>query len=154
MEIAATEDAEELENQRTLHILADRVLNGDIDAYLDVISEMNPLGDLIDFGSDFEFGADNPDAIEVEFSVKTEEVVPTYSLSLTKTGKLSQKDLTKTDISLCQDFVSSCTIKTQEKYLHASCERTVVVHAVENKLYADREKEIRLFCLFCLSGIY
>lgn len=152
VEIAAKEDAEELENQRTLHILADRVLNGDIDAYLDVISEMNPLGDLIDFGSDFEFGADNPDAIEVEFSVKTEEVVPTYSLSLTKTGKLSQKDFTKTAyFTLVQDFVSSCTIRIARDIFALLPVKTVVVHAVENKLNTQtgrKEDTVILSVLF------
>jgi hypothetical protein len=67
---------------------------------------MNPLGDLIDFGSDFEFGSDNASAIEVEFKVKTESFVPRYTLSLTKTGRLSQKDMTKTAYyELVQDFV-------------------------------------------------
>lgn len=135
VEIAAREDAEDLENRRTLHILAERVLNGDIDAYLDVIYQMNPLDDLVEFGSDFEFGTDNPDAIEVEFSVKTADVVPTYSLSLTKTGKLSSKELSKTAyFSLVQDFVCSCIIRIARDMFALLPVKTCLVHAVENKL--------------------
>lgn len=135
VEQAAKNDLEDLENQKMLHNLAERVLNGDIEAYLDVIYEMHPLDDLIDFGSDFEFGADNPDTIEVEFSVKTEETVPAYSLSLTKTGKLSRKDLTKTAyFSLVQDYISSCTMRIARDVFALLPVKTVVVHAVENKI--------------------
>lgn len=135
VENAAKEDAEDLQNSRNLRILAERVLNGDIDAYLDVIYQMNPLDDLIEFGSDFEFGADNPETIEVEFSVKTADVVPTYSLSLTKTGKLSTRELTKTAYySLVQDFVCSCTIRIARGIFALLPVKNVVVHAVENKL--------------------
>ncbi|NLY18333.1 MAG: DUF4236 domain-containing protein [Clostridiaceae bacterium] len=135
VEIAAKEDAEDLENLKTLHILAERVLNGDIDAYLNVIYEMNPLDDLVEFGSDFEFGTDNPDVIEVEFSVKTADVVPTYSLRLTKTGKLSRKELTKTAyFGLVQDFVSSCTIRIARDIIALLPVKNVVVHAVEKRL--------------------
>lgn len=135
VEQAAKEDQEDLENWRKLCTLAERVLSGDIDAYLDVIYEMHPLDDLIEFGSDFEFGADSPDAIEVEFTVKTEKVVPTYSLSLTKTGKLSRKDLTKTAYyELVQDFVCSCSIRIARDIFALLPVKTVVVHAVENAL--------------------
>lgn len=135
VQTAAAEDAEEYENWKKLHTLAERVLQGDIDAYLDVIYEMHPLDDLIDFGSDFEFGADDPSAIEVEFTVRTGTVVPSYSLSLTKTGKLSQKNMTKTEyFEIVQNFVCSCTIRIARDIFALLPVKTVVVHAVENQL--------------------
>ncbi len=133
VEQAAAEDTEDYENWRKLVGLADQVLNGNLDAYLDVIEQMNPLGDLIDFGSDFEFGVDNARAIEVEFKVKTDSVLPQYTLSLTKTGKLSQKDMTKTAYyELVQDFVCSCSIRIARDMFALLPVKTVVVHAVEN----------------------
>ena len=45
---------------------APKVLDGDIDTYLQLIDEVNPLGDLLAYGSDFEFGTDDPRKLAVE----------------------------------------------------------------------------------------
>lgn len=135
VEEAAKEDAMDYEEWKNLHILSERVLNGEVDAYLQVIAEMNPLGDLLDFGSNFEFGADNAHSMEVEFTVKSDKIIPDYSLSLTKTGKLSRKKLTKTAYySLVQDYVSSCSIRIARDIFALLPLDTVVVHAVDNVL--------------------
>ena len=133
--LARKEDREDYEQWRNLHELAGRILKGDVDAYLQVIEEMNPLGDLLDFGSDFEFGIDNPSAMEVEFTVKSKDVVPTFSLSLTKTGKLSKKDLSKTAYyDLVQDYVCSTAIRIARDLFALLPLEKVVVHAVDNIL--------------------
>ena len=49
------------------HTLAAKVLSGDIDTYLQLIYEVNPLDDLLAYGGNFEFGTDDPRKIEVEF---------------------------------------------------------------------------------------
>ena len=147
VEQAAAEDAEDYGNWRKLTGLADRVLTGDLDAYLDVIEQMNPLGDLIDFGSDFEFGADDASAIEVEFKVKTDSIVPQYTLSLTKTGKLSQREMSKTAYyELVQDFVCSCSIRIARDIFALLPVKTVVVHAVESGLNVQtgRQEEMTI----------
>lgn len=133
--LARKEDREDYEQWRNLHELAGRILSGDIDAYLQVIEEMNPLDDLLDFGSDFEFGIDNPSAMEVEFMVKSRDVVPTFSLSLTKTGKLSKKDLSKTAYyDLVQDYVCSTAIRIARDLFALLPLDRVIVHAVDNIL--------------------
>jgi len=138
VEQAKKEDSEDYKNREMLRKLAERVLNGDIDAYLDVIGEMNPLNDLLDFGSDFKFRSDSPSAIEVEFRAKSDTVVPAYSLSLTKTGKLSKKDLTKTAYyELMQDFVCSCSIRIARDIFALLPVKTVVVHVVENRVNTE-----------------
>jgi len=147
VEQAAAEDAEEYENWKKLVALADRVLQGDLDAYLDVIDQMNPLGDLIDFGSDFEIGADNAGAIEVEFKAKIDSIVPQYTLSLTKTGKLSQREMTKTAyFELVQDFVCSCSIRIARDIFALLPVKTVVVHAVDSRInnQTGRREEVTI----------
>jgi len=87
-----------------LNLLSQRILAGDIDAYFEVIAEMNPLDDI----------------------------VPTYSLSLTKTGKLSKKDLTKTAYyELVQDYVCSCALRIARDMFALLPLEIVVVHAVD-----------------------
>lgn len=52
------------------HSIAPQILSGDIDSYLKLIYEVNPLDDLLDYGTSFQFGTDDPRKIEVEFSVE------------------------------------------------------------------------------------
>lgn len=52
-----------------LHKKAVAVFDGDIDAYLEIISTVNPYDDLLDYAENFEFGTEDPSMMEVEFSV-------------------------------------------------------------------------------------
>jgi hypothetical protein len=144
---AEAEDAQDYEEWKSLNELSGRVLQGDVDAYFQVIEEMNPLDDLLEFGSDFEFGTDDSSVIEVEFRVKSETVVPNYALSLTKTGKLSRKDLTKSRyFELVQDYVCSCALRIARDMTALLPVEKVVVHAVDTAINTatGHEEEITL----------
>ncbi len=125
-------DREDYEEWKSLNHLSGRILEGDLDAYLQVINEMNPLDDLLEFGCDFEFGVEEPRSIEVEYKVKSQSLIPDYSLSLTQTGKLSRKNLTKTAYyELVQDYVCSCAIRIARDMFALLPVENVVVHAVD-----------------------
>lgn len=114
---------------------AKRILSGDIDAYYEAIATSNPFEDLVEFGSGFEFGTDTPDAIEIEFMVKSEKVIPEKSKSLTKTGKVSEKKLTKTAYyDMTQDYVCSCAIRLARELFALLPVNTVLVHATDRIL--------------------
>jgi hypothetical protein len=132
---AELKDKEDYEEWQNLNVLSGRIIEGDIDAYFQVINEMNPLDDLLEFGSDFEFGANDSRALEVEFRVKSSVVVPDYTLSLTKTGKLSRRNMAKTQYyELVQDYVCSCAIRIARDIMALLPVEKVVVHAVDNVL--------------------
>lgn len=59
-----------------LKSISRKVLSGDIDAYLEIIEKMRPVDDLLDYGSDFEFGTDNPNSMEVEFRINAHNMLP------------------------------------------------------------------------------
>ncbi len=135
VEQAAKEDAEDYENWERLKLLSERVMSGDTDAYLEVIREMNPMDDLLDFGSEFELGTDDPAFMNVEFNVKSDMVIPKFSLHLTKTGKLSKKDLSKTAYyGLMQDYVCSCALRIARDVFALLPVKAVLVHAVEDRV--------------------
>lgn len=52
---------------------ADYVLDGSIDAYLDVIEYIKPLDDLVQYAGDFEFGTDNPNIMYTEIRILLED---------------------------------------------------------------------------------
>lgn len=135
IEVAQKEDAEFYESWMAMHEFAYRILQGDIDAYLDAINEANPFEDLVEFGSDFEFGTDNPRIMEIQFTVKADTVVPTTLLSLTKTGKLSQKEMTKTQYyDITQDYVCSCAIRLAREIFAVLPVDCVLVNAEDSIL--------------------
>ena len=80
--------------------VASDVLNGDLDTYLRLIYEVNPLDDLLEYGSNFEFGTDNPDFIEVEFIVNTDVLSQAHQT-------LSCREYN----DLLQDFICSLSIR-------------------------------------------
>ena len=135
IETAKQQDAEEFEAWQESVKFADRMLAGDVDAYLEAIDEGNPFEDFANYGSDLEFGTDSGDYIEIEFRVKSKEVVPEKSLSLTSTGKLSEKEMSRTMYyDLTQDYVCSCAIRLAREMFAILPVQAVIVHAVDGIL--------------------
>ena len=128
-------DVVEFADWQASYKFAQRIIDGDIDAYLEAIEEANPFEDLVEYGSGFEFGTDDPSVMEIEFTVKSEEVVPKTTVTLLKSGKLSEKELTKTAYyDLTQDYVCSCAVRIAREIFAVLPVGGVIVHAVDNIL--------------------
>ena len=124
-----------LEEWKYMHAIAARMLEKDIDAYFEIIEEFGPLDDLVEFGSGFEFGTDNPCLVHVSFDVNAQQAVPEKGLSLTKTGKLSEKNLTKSAYyDFYQDYVCSCALRIARDMFALLPVGHVFVHAYEEQL--------------------
>ena len=94
-------------------------LDGDIDTYLQLIDEVNPLGDLLAYGSDFEFGTDDPRKLAVEFVVNQDVLAEAK-----RTMLLSKYN------DLLQDFICSMAIRIARDMFALLPVSDVVVHAV------------------------
>lgn len=115
-----------------LRQLAEQVLSGDIDSYFQVVSDMAPFDEILDFGSDFDIGTDIPELMEVEFHAKTAKVVPNHVLTMTATGKLSSKAMSKTmHFDIAQDYICSCVLRVAREMFALLPIETVVIHAVD-----------------------
>jgi len=135
LEDAKKIDAQEFADWQDSYKFAQRIIDGDIDAYLEAINEANPFEDLVEYGSGFEFGTDDPSIMEVEFQVKSDEVVPKTQVTVLKTGKLSEKELTKSAFyDLEQDYVCSCAVRLAREIFAILPVGGVVVHAVDTVL--------------------
>ncbi|MBO6193992.1 MAG: DUF4236 domain-containing protein [Clostridiales bacterium] len=114
---------------------SESIVAGDTDAYLSVISEVRPYDDLLEYGSSFEVGTDRPDVLEVEFHVKSEEVVPNVELSVKASGELSEKEMSKSGyFSLMQDYICSTMIRVARDSFALLPVEKVYVHAVDDVL--------------------
>lgn len=132
---ARKKDQEEFVEWENLIELSKAVLEGDIDAYFKVIEEFAPLDDLTEFGSGFEFFADNPDYLEIEFDVHTDSVIPNEIKSLTKTGRLSVRKIPiKQYYDLQQDYICSCAIRIAKDMFSLLPLDFVVIHANDDIL--------------------
>ena len=128
-------DMELLENWEEMKGFAAEIKKGNIDAYLDVIEEANPFEEMLDFGSDFQFGTESPDRMEIEFRVKSDTVVPKESVSLSKSGQLVVKELTKTQYyDITQDYVCSCAIRLAREIFAMLPVQYVYIHAEDKML--------------------
>jgi len=127
--------SEEYKEWQSLQEFSQRVMDGDIDSYFEIIDEVKPFDDLLEFGSNFQVGTDRADHLEVEFAVKSEEIIPVKTLSLTATGKLSEKEIGKTAYyDLMQDYVCSTVIRVARDAFALLPVDTVIVHAVDKVL--------------------
>ncbi|MBR1898747.1 MAG: DUF4236 domain-containing protein [Oscillospiraceae bacterium] len=139
---AKAEDAEEYAAWEESVAYAKRILAGDTDAYLEALEEANPFEDFADYGSDLEFGTDRKNVMEIEFRVKSGEVIPEKRYSLMKTGKLSEKDFTKTEFyDIMQDYVCSCAVRLARELFAVLPVDTVLVHAVDGALDTSTGRE-------------
>lgn len=101
------------------HNVAGKVLSGDIDTYLQLIYEVNPLDDLLSYGSNYEFGTDDPKKIEVEFNINEKALSeakrrfnnPEYNL-------------------LLQDYVCSVCIRIARDMFALLPIKNTLIHAV------------------------
>jgi len=101
------------------HENAPAVLEGDIDTYLQVIYEVGPLDDLLEYGGQFQFGTDRASLMEVEFTVNE--------------ATLEEQRLQKNVVQfydLLQDYVCSTCIRIARDIFALLPVAEVVVHAV------------------------
>lgn len=92
--------------------LANRVLEKDEDAYLEVMEKYSPMDAISVFGSDFEFGIKN-NVLVCRFNVKINDVVPHEGFKKSEsTNKISECEIKGSQFNdLAQDYVCSCAIR-------------------------------------------
>lgn len=109
--------------------VAKAILEGSLDAYQQAIEFINPLGDIIAAGGEAKISIPNKEMIEVSLVVESNTVVPSEIKSLTKTGKVSTKEMpTGRANELYQDFVCGSALRAGREFFALLPVRLVVVH--------------------------
>ncbi len=122
-------------SMRELQPFAQSVLAGDIDAYFKVIEQVDPFDDLLEYGSGFEVGTDDPKFMEIEFQVKSDEIIPTEYPDMKANGETVMKAFSKTAYyELVQDYVSSTMLRVARDTFALLPVQQVIIHAVDKVL--------------------
>lgn len=120
---------------KELQPFAQSVIAGDIDAYFKVIAEVGPFDDLLEYGSGFEVGTDDPNLLEIEFQVKSDDIIPTQYPDMKANGEIVMKDFTKSAYyELVQDYVSSTMLRVARDTFALLPVKQVIIHAVDKVL--------------------
>ena len=101
------------------HSVSSKILAGDIDTYLQLIYEVNPLDDLLMYGSNYEFGTDDAKKIEVEFNV-----------NINALAEAKKKMNTAEYNLLLQDYVCSVCIRIARDMFALLPIKNTIVHTV------------------------
>ncbi|MFC1588007.1 hypothetical protein ACFL54_06840 [Planctomycetota bacterium] len=125
-------EADNTDKIESRHI-ADRILNGDVNAYLEAITELNPFKEIDDLGSTIEFTVHQPEHAEVTVKVHGEDIIPKQSKSLLNSGKLSTKELPiKQYYQLHQDYVCSCVLRVASELFALLPLDRIIITAVDD----------------------
>lgn len=101
---------------------AEDVLNGDLDTYFEIISDINPVDDLLQYGSEFECGTDDPRMMVVEFKVNSKAVLH------------DEATLPSTVYNdLLQDYVCGCAIRVARDILALLPLRHIIINAYDHE---------------------
>jgi len=113
-----------------IHEIANGVLAKNPQSYADALNYFEPFSSIDSFGSRIHMSFEK-DYAEIELHVNDSEVIPDYIVSITKTGKLSKKDMPKSKFNeLYQDYVCGGLLRVARETLAHLPIQTVVVHAM------------------------
>ena len=120
---------------KDLQPFAQSILAGDIDSYFKVIAEVGPFDDLLEYGSCFEVGTDDPSILEIEFQVKSDDIIPKEYPDMKADGEIVMKEFTKSAYyDLVQDYVSSTMLRVARDTFALLPVKEVIIHAVDKVL--------------------
>ncbi|WP_121964878.1 hypothetical protein [Myroides sp. N17-2] len=95
--------------------------------YLDVIKYFEPFTEISELGSQIRFSFEQ-NHIEIDICTNSIDIIPTYELKQTTTGKLSKKNMSKTNFyELYQDHICSVVLRiSREIFAHLPVDFTIV----------------------------
>ena len=111
--------------------LAERVLQGDLQAYQEAVRQFEPFSDIVAIGESIRIEGSEPWYLEATLKAHADDVVPGEAKSLLASGKLSVKKMTKSRFfELYQDHVCSCVLRiARELFALLPALEIVFVHA-------------------------
>jgi hypothetical protein len=128
-----------------MNTLAQGILANNYDTMTDAVEELKIFDEIAKYGSGFEMGMREDGIAAVEFDIAAENVMPTTVVSITASGKLSEKAMSKSAyFDLEQDYVCSTVLRIAADLFALLPVDQVLIHAKEQQLNSatGNEEEI------------
>lgn len=111
------------------------ILDGDLDAYTDLIQDVEFSSNLIGFVPNFQLKTKSSDMMTIDFDINIEDVIPESYKTLTSTGRLSIKKYNKTSYySLIQQYVCSFAFRIARNIFGLLPIKTTLINIQTNTL--------------------
>jgi hypothetical protein len=116
--------------------LAERILSGDTDAYLDAVRQnQEALTKIGEIGLSMAFRPENSSLIVATLQTRGEDFIPSETKRLLKSGQLSVKRMPKTRFyELYQDYICGCVLRVAREVLALLPVQMVIVNALGSLL--------------------
>jgi hypothetical protein len=129
-----TYSSEKAEGEK-LKNLAFRILAGEHKAYIEALVEFSPLREISDLGSSLHFTVHSTTLIECEMKVNSTQTIPTEAKSLTSSGKMSVKLMSRGRFhEIYQDYVCGCMLRVAREAFAMLPVETLLVTALADLL--------------------
>ncbi|GAB4073215.1 DUF4236 domain-containing protein [Barrientosiimonas marina] len=143
---AKKQDTAAYEKWEKWHDLAQRVLKGEADAYIQAVKENPAFADVIERG--VSLGVPNAREVEAELRVKPNDVAPNKKVTLTKTRKVSKQKMGKKDYyKIVKDFVCGYALWVSRALFASLPIESCVIHVTANALNTatgNRQRKVLL----------
>ncbi len=134
-EKACEDYREKYDEWKKLIEIADGIIDGRGEAYLESIKEVNLFEEIQELGSSIEVKVINKDFIIANLNVHSEKVVPKEVRTLLKSGKLSKKPMPVTKFyELYQDYVCGGSLRVARELFALLPIEMIIVNAIGNLL--------------------
>ncbi len=98
--------------------LAEKVLTSTAEGYSEAIRQVNPFSNIGELGTSIQFQVESSTYVEATLHANSEEVIPSETKSLLKSGKVSVNKMPKTKFyELYQDYVCGCALRVARELL-------------------------------------
>jgi len=147
---------QERSNWEELNRIATGVQEKQIESYLAAISYFDPFGELGELGSQLEFDFNQPLA-SIDLYVNETDVIPEVELSLTSTGKLSKRNMSKSRYNeLYQDHICSSIMRVAREvfaYIPIHLVRINAIMKMVNTSSGHKESQVVVSTIFSLQTL-
>ena len=137
IEKAEKKDRELYSDYEKLNLLSERIINGNIDGYFQVIDEMRPFDNILKLGSEIEIGTNDSDSIEVEFNANSEKVIPMSRFDKEIKAQ-SDSEVKITYYEIVEEYICSSMLLIAKNIINLIPVNKVVIHAVDNAFDIDK----------------
>lgn len=115
--------------------IAKSLLDGKAEAKIEAIETIQPFSEISNLGSSLSISVYDNGILEATINVHGNEIVPSETKSLLKSGKISVKRMPKGKFNeIYQDYVCSCVLRVGNELFAAIPDNLVIVTAVDELL--------------------